>query len=170
MVDRQFNYAQHVLPAVERLARHCFRSERQAAEMVLDAVSLAWEGFQTAPPEATVASIAFFAVQGVRHGRQFSRSERSIDCPRRQRREEIERAHVGPEQFARVGDDPAEVAMVTVDFASWAAALPAKQREVLLAVLQGETTNDLVELLGVSAGRISQMRRQLLESWAQFTA
>ena len=60
-----------------------FRDDPEREEKTADAVSLAWEALQTAPPEATAWTIAEFAVKGVRQGRHFTRSRRSIDSPLR---------------------------------------------------------------------------------------
>jgi len=109
--------------------------------------------------------LALFAVKQVRSGRQVGcklnvRDISSQHCQmvkgvslqrldRYDRKEEswkevvVEDRHVGP----------AEVVATKLDFEAWAA---------------GETTTRTARRFKVSAGRISQMRRELMGSWCEF--
>jgi transposase-like protein len=46
--------------------------------------------------------------------------------------------------------------------------LSAKKRRVAEALAQGDSTNDVADEFGVSAGRVSQLRREFAESWQEF--
>jgi hypothetical protein len=63
---------------------------------------------------------------------------------------------------------PAEVAATRLDFAEWMRLLPTRRRRIAAFLAQGETTNAASQRFRLSAGRISQIRRELLQSWSQF--
>ncbi len=55
-----------------------------------------------------------------------------------------------------------------IDFPAWLDSLSTKKRRVAEALAQGDSTNDVADEFGVSAGRISQLRREFAESWQEF--
>lgn len=55
-----------------------------------------------------------------------------------------------------------------LDFPSWLDTLPPRDREVAECLAAGETTTAVAERLGLSLGRISQLRRTLEKSWLEF--
>jgi hypothetical protein len=63
---------------------------------------------------------------------------------------------------------PAEVAACRIDFADWLRQLPARLREIALVLAGGESTSRTARMFGVTAARISQLRRWLKESWEAF--
>lgn len=65
---------------------------------------------------------------------------------------------------------PAEIAGVRLDFSEWLRTLTVKQRRVADALASGETTKDVAKNHGLSASRISQLRRELMDLWNTFTA
>jgi hypothetical protein len=66
----------------------------------------------------------------------------------------------------RVG--PAEVVATKLDFESWLRSLPRRTRKIAAVLAAGETTTRTAKRFKVSAGRISQMRRELMGSWCEF--
>ena len=54
------------------------------------------------------------------------------------------------------------------DFPAWLATLSARNRQVVAELMAGERTGDVAQKLGVSAGRVSQLRRQFENDWAVF--
>jgi hypothetical protein len=64
---------------------------------------------------------------------------------------------------------PADIARVRIDFADWLKTLPRRKRRIAEVLSTGETTSNVAKRFHVSAGRISQLRRQLYESWLEFT-
>jgi DNA-directed RNA polymerase specialized sigma24 family protein len=54
------------------------------------------------------------------------------------------------------------------DFPEWLGSLSARDRRIVDNLAAGERTGDVARRFGVSAGRISQMRGQLKESWDAF--
>ncbi len=63
---------------------------------------------------------------------------------------------------------PAEVAATRIDFGSWLDSLTEKQRHAAECLACGETTQKAAKQLGVSSGRVSQLRRELMEAWQAF--
>ena len=79
-------------------------------------------------------------------------------------------AEFGP--FVAVADsrrtDPAEAACFRVDFEHWMCGLPARERQVVMALAEGERPSVVARNIGVSAGRLSQLRGELRASWLAF--
>jgi hypothetical protein len=63
---------------------------------------------------------------------------------------------------------PAEIAATRIDFAAWLKELPARARRITKLLATGEKTNIVAEKFRVSAGRISQLRKELAHSWKAF--
>ena len=70
----------------------------------------------------------------------------------------VEDKHVGP----------AETAAARIDVAGWFASLSYRDREMAEALSKGSTTQDVAKRFRLSPGRISQKRREFLESWQEF--
>ena len=66
----------------------------------------------------------------------------------------------------RVG--PAETAAMRIDFADWLSQLPERRRHIAEALGSGDSTNAVAEQFNVSPGRVSQIRRELYDSWIAF--
>jgi DNA-directed RNA polymerase specialized sigma24 family protein len=64
---------------------------------------------------------------------------------------------------------PAEVATTRVDFAVWLESLPKRTRCVAETLATGEATSRVAQISGLTPGRVSQLRRELYESWRVFT-
>lgn len=63
---------------------------------------------------------------------------------------------------------PADVATMRIDFAEWLESLSRRQRRIANLLASGETTGGAAKQLRVSPGRISQIRRELEQSWQAF--
>ena len=63
---------------------------------------------------------------------------------------------------------PAEIAALRVDFAAWMATLSARDRRLTAALARGEATRAVAETFRLTAGRVSQLRRELHASWRRF--
>ena len=63
---------------------------------------------------------------------------------------------------------PAEVASVRIDFQDWLRTLPRRERSVALKLATGETTSGVAKLFQITAGRVSQLRRELHARWCEF--
>ncbi len=63
---------------------------------------------------------------------------------------------------------PADIAAFRIDFAAWLKSLPRRQRGIARLLAAGETTSVTARRFHVSDGRISQIRRELEQSWREF--
>jgi transposase-like protein len=54
------------------------------------------------------------------------------------------------------------------DFTDWLASLPRRDRRIAQSLAIGHGTSDVAKRFDVSAGRISQLRRELAKSWRAF--
>ena len=55
-----------------------------------------------------------------------------------------------------------------IDFPVWLAQLSTRNRQIAMALAQGDTARDVSQRFAVSPGRVSQLRREFHESWRQF--
>lgn len=63
---------------------------------------------------------------------------------------------------------PSEIVRIKLDFAAWLRSLPLRLRRIAKFLAAGETTSAAAEKFRLSAGRISQMRRELAALWRAF--
>jgi len=63
---------------------------------------------------------------------------------------------------------PADLARFRMDFDAWLPMLSKRNRTIALALAMGDSGNEIADRYSVSAGRISQIKNQLLESWGAF--
>lgn len=63
-----------------------------------------------------------------------------------------------------------EQAAFNIDFPSWLATLSTVKRHVAELLARGHGTDEVAQGTGVSAGRVSQLRRELADSWFDFHA
>jgi len=63
---------------------------------------------------------------------------------------------------------PADLAAFRLDFAAWMRRLPNTLRQIANCLALGEKTKDVAARFGLTAGRISQIRRTLELSWQAF--
>jgi len=72
-----------------------------------------------------------------------------------------------------VADDRASVAdqaAVNIDFPAWLATLSATKQRAARLLVEGHSTGAAATLVGVSPGRISQLRKELADDWRDFYA
>ncbi len=60
---------------------------------------------------------------------------------------------------------PAELAASRIDFTDFMKSLGKRTHKIAELLAVGETTNRVAEIIGVTAGRISQIRRELQAKW-----
>ncbi|MAT73250.1 MAG: hypothetical protein CMJ58_27510 [Planctomycetaceae bacterium] len=63
---------------------------------------------------------------------------------------------------------PADLGGLRVDFAAWLATLSDRDRQIVEQLARGEESRHVAQRVRLSAGRISQLRRELHASWQQF--
>lgn len=64
---------------------------------------------------------------------------------------------------------PAQTACTRIDFESWLASLPCRHRRIAQYLSLGHRTADASRKFKVSAGRVSQIRKELSRSWGDYT-
>jgi hypothetical protein len=183
---RQFEGA---LPAMTEAIRfHARRWPRRlrgdAVEAARAACWLAWRGLLARgrdPLTVGVTAIAFNACRYVRNGRQFGcgtpgRATDVLDpqvCRRHGLRlvslDEVEAADSWREWLAcdnRVG--PADEAAFRLDFAAWLESLPSRMRQIAVLLAAGHEGLVVARTVGVSPGRVCQLRPELERSWGEF--
>lgn len=128
-------------------------------------------------PTAYPAVFAHFVAQAVANGRGVVRRVSIRDLLGRPR---------GERATIRKLDDPMPVggwwrdlaldrrarvdeqAAFNIDFPAWLATLSAAKRHVAELLARGHGTDEVARGTGVSAGRVSQLRRELADSWSDF--
>lgn len=64
--------------------------------------------------------------------------------------------------------DPAEIACTRIDFETWLGGLSARMRFVVERLAIGERPGEIARELGITPGRLSQLRGELWKHWADF--
>lgn len=164
------DFYRDVLPVVSLRAKVVFRSHPDADDKMSDAISIAWQALLTAPEAATPHSIAVHACLRVKCGRQFRQSSKSIDGQNLKRRKKPQRkeTEIG-KLLSRERNNPADLATVKMDFTAWLPLLTKQEQRYLEAFLSGETTQEIASRFAVTAGRVSQRRRELWKKWKAYT-
>lgn len=154
------------LDAAERYARNKFAGRWDADEKVADAMSVAWEFAMKYGERAWPERLAALAVRRVSQNRQFRIDTRTVDAPNRAPR--TRDLDFDLNDLFSIDDNPADVAAFRIDFADWFASLSETKRSICETLASGESTADAALRCGVSRGRISQIRRELEDSYRDF--
>ena len=179
-----------VLPAVQTHARIQFRRlpASQREESVQEALASACVSYRLLAArgrlrDARPGTIADFAVKHVRSGRHVGGSQdgaRDVMSPALCRRRGVRVVSYdatpcgtgggGWRQLAASGrrDCVPDLAAFRVDFARWLDTLTDRDRGVIAAFAEGETTSAVAGRFGVSAARVSQLRRRYELLWYAF--
>ncbi|MEX1224392.1 MAG: hypothetical protein WEA31_07580 [Pirellulales bacterium] len=176
-----------MLPRIQRLARRAFRDclSEQRDELVAEVVANSYCAFirlveRDKQDVAFATPLANFAIRQVRCGRRVGAklNVRDISSPHSQLVHDIYQVRLD-RYNAKTGDwhevlvedrraSPADIAAVRIDFAAWLRSLPDRLRRIALFLASGETTSAAAKQFGLTPGRISQMRRELMAAWEAF--
>jgi DNA-binding NarL/FixJ family response regulator len=63
---------------------------------------------------------------------------------------------------------PADIATTRIDFRNWLNELTERQRSIANLLAVGETTRAVATKVGITDGRVSQVRRELMVAWREF--
>lgn len=130
--------------------------------------------------DATWSSLAKFAVAQIRAGRRVGASLniKDVTSPYCQQRKRacVSSLHQWDDQNQEwtemVVEDhhatPADVAAFRMDFREFLRSLPRRNRRIALLLARSYGTAWIAEKFKLSAGRISQLRRELYDAWRQF--
>jgi hypothetical protein len=66
------------------------------------------------------------------------------------------------------GMTPADIAALRIDFSDWFQSLSPRDQRLASELARGESTSVVAKMFRITAGRVSQLRRELYESWQRF--
>ena len=176
-----------LLPDILRQLRgafRCFSAERRE-EAVQEAVANALVAYrrlaELGKTELAFATpLAKYAMRQVCGGRQVANSLNAREVLSRYAQRKggftVARLHQ-PDRTAGTWKEllvedrrstPAELAASRIDFAAWWGRLPARKRRIAAVLAAGATTSETARSFKLTAGRISQLRRELEASWRNF--
>jgi hypothetical protein len=181
------------LSAVEDAVSFAFRKRlrrQEYEEALAEARAAAWSAWHGLiakgkdPLEVGVRAIAHNACRHVRNGRRLGnahcgRGAMDIQHPRVRHDsglrvlsfEEADRDMAGSWREWLAEDNccsPADQAAFRLDFEGWLASLPMRKRQVAELLAEGHEGAVVATEVGVSPGRVSQLRTELQESWEVF--
>jgi DNA-directed RNA polymerase specialized sigma24 family protein len=174
---------ERLLPAIVRHARRYVKnlSPDAAEEAVQEAVATAFVAYARLvklgkEDSACAGPLARFAVRRACSGRTIAGSvnvndvsSRWCEIRRGIRGESLDRQE-GHENWREIvvqdrRATPAEIAITRIDFQAWLSSLPGRQRKIAEVLATGEGTKQVARHFGLTAGRVSQLRRSLHRSW-----
>ncbi|WP_166819996.1 hypothetical protein [Thalassoroseus pseudoceratinae] len=176
-----------MLPKITEYASFSFRhlKEDNRDEMVQEVIANACAAYarlveQGRTEAATWSTLARYAVRQARVGRQIGTSLNVGDvCSRHcQLRKGVRVQGLvrwddqGQEWREQVVEDrnftPADVAAFRIDLREFLRSLSRRNRKMALQLAKGHATSWIAQRFQMSAGRVSQIRRELCEAWHQF--
>jgi hypothetical protein len=176
-----------LLPQIRNYVGPAFRhlQEAEQDDAIQDAVAHAFVMFvrlmKRGRKDAVFPTVlARFGIGHAREGRSFGTPSNSRDVAakwaRHRRNFVVNRLERDDSRRQRwleaVIEDPrtpvADQAAFRVDYPDWLSRLPCRKRRVAEALADGNSTNVVARRFRLSAARISQLRRELHESWQRF--
>jgi DNA-directed RNA polymerase specialized sigma24 family protein len=177
-------FTEQIQPIVERHARVVFRNLRRRpddlAEAIADCVAHAWEGYLSLirrgkQPWAFPTMLATFAAQRTKVGRKVGKEMNAKDVYNAAYAGRTRLEHPdGPSWHELMADDmqtpvPDQVAF-RIDFPAWLDTLAERQRDIAEMLLAGCMAGDVAKRFGLSNGRVTQIRQELIAEWERYTA
>jgi hypothetical protein len=162
------------------------RCPAERADCVQDALALAWDWYcrlAARGRDATTfaAALASFAVRAVWSGRRVTGSESSQDVlsVTAKLRHGVKVFHLSESGLLAISSwqeavtdntrtPPDEQAVFRIDFPAWLQTRSDRDQRLIADLAVGERTGDVARKFGLSASRISQLRRAFCEDWARF--
>ena len=177
-----------LLPRIESYASRAFRhlDSESRSEAVSDVIANAWVAFARLA-KVGKASLAYptvlarYGVAQFREGRRVGTptNTRDVTSPAAQRKHQHHVTSIhhrdADESWKTIAVEdkstgPAEIAQFRIDFNEWLDSLSLSHRRLANKMCEGRSTSELSADQNVSRGRISQVRRELEDSWRQFTS
>lgn len=176
-----------LLPQIRKVAKHAFRRcpREEREEAMAEVAAHAWIAFlglmnRGLEHRIFATPLAKYAIKRVRAGRCIgcvrNVNDVSSSYAQKQRGFHVERLDDYDKrrnrwreilvEDRRVG--PADTAASRIDFADWLASLSRRMRCIAENLSVGETTNTVARRFRLTAGRVSQMRRELRRGWDDF--
>src|SRR6516225_5024740 len=185
----QASFLAIVLPRVLSHGRVSFRHVKcrdRRQDVIQEMIGLAWRWHLRLAEKGKDAArfptaLATYAARAVNRGCRVPGQDRANDVlsPWAQRRHHftVERL---PE-FSTLNGSPLEEALhdntksppddtvcFKLDFTAWLASLTERDRRIIEDLIVGERTRDVAQKYQISAGRISQKRREFCRDWRRF--
>lgn len=183
-VNRQF---EQMLPRIRRTALRAFREKNHELreDLAAEVVARAFAAFARLAEQGRAdlgyaIPLAQFAIKQAKCGRRLGARLNANDVSSRHgqlRRgvsmRRLDRYDERNGQWREVCVEdrrptPAALAATRIDFAAWLESLPGRTRRIAMTLAAGESTQKTARKFGLSPGRISQIRRELLDSWREF--
>jgi hypothetical protein len=175
------------LPEIQARLKLAFRQRDAGAreEAIADATILCLLSFvklheQGRADTVTASNLAWYAAKQIRSGRsagcRLDAKEPLSQCAQQRRGIRVEHLHANnPEDRvwidALVQDRRSTVldqVAARLDISAWLTTLCGRTRRIAADLARGGTTAEVARKYGVSAARISQLRRELKNSWCEF--
>lgn len=176
-----------LLPQIQAQASLAFRHEKpeRREELIAETIANSFCAYQRLADRgkadlAYATPLAQFAIRQVRTGRRVGSKLNVLDVSskyaQRAKGFNVERL----DRYDSEGDDwrevvvedksagPDQIAATRIDFAAWLKSLPRTKRRIAKTLATGESTKKAARKHRVSPGRISQVRRELMEAWESF--
>ncbi len=185
----QASFIAIVLPRVLSHGRVCFRGIKcphRQQDAIQDMIGLAWQWHLRLAEKGKDSTrfptaLATYAARAVKSGRRLVGQERSKDVlsPLAQQRHHFAVRRLP--DFETLSDNPLiealadntksppdETVCFKLDFTAWLASLTNRDRSIAENLMIGGRTIDVAREYGLSAGRISQMRREFCQDWQTY--
>jgi hypothetical protein len=178
---------EELLPAIKKQARVAFRAQpaSEREELVAETIANCFVAYKRLIERGLLdviysTPLASYAIKQIRSGRRVGSklNIRDASSPYCQRNKSVVMDHLdrldatGGEWREVVVEDktagPADIAATRIDFSDWLASLSGKQRRIAKTLATGETTSVAARKFRISRGRISQLRRELMDAWLEF--
>lgn len=176
-----------MLPVIRESARIAFMnfnpdSREEAIEEVIANAFVAYARLVELGKSnlAYASALARFGIAQVRQGRQVGNELNSKDILSRYAQQkrgfrvgrlDHQNEETGEWKEACIEDSQTPVpdqAAFRIDFPAWLGLHPRRDQQIAEALAIGERTKDVANKFGVSPGRVSQLRRELYDSWREF--
>ena len=186
---RQTNHPifEAMLPAILKQADVAFRfsPREEREELIAEVVANAFCAFHRLVQRgktvlAYATPLAWYAIRQVRSGRRVGTKMNTHDVTSRYCQQTKEITVDRLDQFDHEQDSwqevlvedrqatPADIAVTRIDFVVWLRRLSRQRRQIAKVLARGETTKVTAKRFGLTAGRISQMRREFQDAWWEF--
>lgn len=161
------------LPWMRRRARLAFQ-DFDVEEKAAAVIGLCWKHFHRlnergkADNPAILKSVLFYSVKQIRAGRRIDSAgkPRDVLSLRAYGKVKVESGHL--DDYVGKHDQVLDVVAFKIDVPRFFDSLAKKRRELALDLAHGMTTTDAAKKYGVSNGRISQCRRELVLLYQRF--
>lgn len=168
---------------VEKFARRAFRRclRENQDEFVAEAVAAAFQSFVSLKrrgklPHRFSRQLAIFAVQHVKSDRRVGGQIRSRDIMawKSYWKRGIQKHSLSSPSLPWneiLADDQAPIpdqVIMRTDWPAFVGGLPRREQQMVWMLAEGFSATEVSEKLGISAGRVTQLRKQWLEGWKRF--